>query len=92
MASAALYDNHQTATDTPEPLNDGVSQPCDSGVLVQADPGNAVALIVGNKNSQSISLAAGAAEYVNIDDVAKLYIKRASAGACVANWHALGGS
>jgi hypothetical protein len=58
------------------------------GVLVQAKSTNTTVMYVGNATSQNIELFAGDAEFIEVDDLAKVYIKRTAGGANVtANYH-----
>ncbi|SFE43707.1 hypothetical protein SAMN04487969_102511 [Paenibacillus algorifonticola] len=56
-------------------------------VLVQSDPGNTVNILVGNATSQSIVLVPGASEKIEVDDLAKVFVKAAT-GTATVNYHA----
>ncbi len=84
--SDVLFDGTFTATVSAAPLNGGTHLPC-SEVLVQNDPANAVNIKVGNETSQSVVLIPGQTYAIAIDDVAKVYVKAASATPTV-NWSA----
>jgi hypothetical protein len=88
VSSGTLYDGTQAVTASAVALNSGTSQKC-SEVLVQNDPGSAGDILVGNATSQSMRLTPGAAEAIAIDDVAKVFVIRQTAGtAATCNWHA----
>ncbi|MFA6462387.1 MAG: hypothetical protein WCV90_09065 [Candidatus Woesearchaeota archaeon] len=57
------------------------------GVLVSADDANTDVVYVGNATSQSIKLYAGDAEFIEIDDPAKIYVKKNVTNVTV-NYHA----
>lgn len=87
-APTTLFDGTQAGAASAAPLNGGVSRPC-KYVLVQNSPSSAGNLLVGNATSQSVILTPGASEEIWINDVAKVYVKLASAAAALANVHAV---
>ena len=57
------------------------------GVLVEADQANTDYVAVGNATSQTIKLYAGDAEFIEIDDPAKIYVKKNVTNVTI-NFHA----
>lgn len=57
------------------------------GVLIMADHANTDYVVVGNATSQNIKLYAGDAEFIDIDDIAKVYVKKNVTNVTV-NYHA----
>ena len=59
-------------------------------VLVQADPDNGANIFVGNATSQSVQLAPGGVEVIDINNPEKVFV-RPAAGTQRVNWQAVGG-
>jgi len=57
------------------------------GVLIEADSANTDYVAVGNATSQTIKLYAGDQEFIEIDDIAKVYVKKNVTNVTV-NYHA----
>lgn len=74
----------QVLTTAAARLNSGTSQPC-AAVLVQADPDNAVSIVVGQCNTPSIKLLPGHWRLVPVQDVKMVWAKAAS-GTATVNW------
>jgi hypothetical protein len=87
QAPATLRDGSTTTTsDTAIALTTTVA--LKKGVLVQAASTNSTVMYVGNSTSQTIELFPGDSEFIEIDDLVKVYIKRVGSGANVrANYH-----
>lgn len=81
-----LYDGTHAATTTAAPL---AATQAISKVLVQNDPASTVNLLVGNATSQSMKVVPGANIEIEVNDLAKVFVKTSS-GTATANYLAGG--
>lgn len=79
-ATDFLTDGTKTVTTTPTELAATFQI---SKVYVQNDPNSTVNVLVGSSTSQSIKLVPGAGMEIEINDLAKVFVKSASATATV---------
>jgi len=77
-----------TPTTSAAALALGASTALRRGVLVQASTANTANLLVGNATSQSISLSPGQSEFIEVNNLNKVYIRRPGAVNVTANYHA----
>ncbi len=65
----------------------GASTALKRGVLVQAAPSNTANALLGSSGSQNLVLEPGDSEFVDIDNLSKVYVKRESGTNIVINYH-----